>query len=655
MIYPKNFIIKFIFQKMRPCLPVFFAHCLVPLIVLVCVIIGLLASMAAAAVGPFNSLDKSKLDQSEDPIMFLQLTDVHFHHLYTDRVAFLKQLFINVSNHLRPDILILSGDVADGNNHNTAISMHMQYEGNWDIINKTFHETKILETDAKFIVVPGNHDMYGVGEDTMQSNKFRRQFFNESTIFDFQTYQIREGAHPINLVCFSPLTPPMIGAPMGLMPYVKKDLLNRIDDAYKPGQTNILINHFPLDLLWSGRNKNSKNIRKVSEQYDVMLTGHTHPPNPEISKKGDLLHIVSSPGFRTSNVTIISVDNGNPAFHKVDAAHEKQAIITYPINTDSIHSDVVFSANEFDVKVVLYSNSTDPLTLKIDDVDYTMNLYKVLKENVSLYKVHVNLTNGNHHMVVVDANYENDYFIGTTYTESKKRSGRLFSTFNVRTMLGLAIFCSLYTIIRIIPFWLIGDAKEKLDNFQKILSGETESKEIPIYMQLVLGMFDYFTRYRHLSLFSYILMVVLTLWIFVLPLFISGMDTKYAAVFIYGSVVNGDITYFATIFMVWLLYSIFFLMPIGSFVSLYYETKKAIWEMVILCIPILFIVCVWFVFAYVAGEAKSIFGSTFTWVAIIGIILIILDIYFDRKKECSKTSAANEEENHEPVKQEAEL
>ncbi|KAI5515781.1 helicase related family [Trichomonas vaginalis G3] len=628
---------------MRPCLPVFFAHCLTPLIVLACMIIGIGSMMAGGKVGPFNSLDPNTLNLTDDPVMFLQLTDVHFHHLYTERLQHLNKLFKNVINNLRPDVLVISGDVADGNNHNSAISFHKQYEGNWRVIIETIIDSKILESDAMFIPVPGNHDMYGVYADTNESNRFRRQFFSDSTEFDFQTYHVNEGNHPINVVCFSPITPPMISAPLGLMPYVKSKLLDKIENAYKPGETNILINHFPLPLLWSGKNKNKKNIKNISYMYDVMLTGHTHPRNPEITKKESLLHVVSSPGFMTSNVTIISIDNGFSSFHKVDSSNNRQAIITYPINTNSITSRVVFSKSDIDVRVVLYGNNSDPLQLKIDDQEpITMNLIKILKENVSLFSINVSLSKGKHTMEVIGANYANEYFVGDEYEEKSKSS--IMGFMNVNLLIGLVVFLCIYTIIRIIPIWKLPTLEDKLNEFQSVLSGEKDKGSMSVLMQLCLGILDYFTRYRHLSLFGYILMVIMTLWVYVLPLFISGMDQKYGVVFAYGSVVDGDITYFATVFIIWVFYYIFYLMPLGSFLSLYYETKKSIWEMVIFCIPIIFIIFVWFVFSYVTGEAKSIFGSTFTWIALLGVILTIFDMVLTQKNQSRKTSSSPDED-----------
>lgn len=69
-------------MKCRPFCAVFSSHFFVPIVVFVITFIGILTAYLDETVPAFSSNSKSNLDQSDDPVDIIQLTDLHFTHVW---------------------------------------------------------------------------------------------------------------------------------------------------------------------------------------------------------------------------------------------------------------------------------------------------------------------------------------------------------------------------------------------------------------------------------------------------------------------------------------------------------------------------------------------------------------------------------------------
>lgn len=273
-----------------------------------------------------------------------------------------------VIQNYNPNILLFSGDMADGSNSSNMLSYHMQYQQNWDEVNKSLIEAKVFELNATKIFLAGNHDMFGISKDDMESNKFRKMFYNESTDWEFQKYQLQAGKKLLNIVCFNPVRPPSGSSPLGIFPYVRRKLLNKLEANYDENAYNIIVNHFPRRFLWSSKSATGKSIKDITNMYDVMLTGHRHPRYNVITTIDGLLHVISPAlAWGGRNFNILTIDNGHFIAHTIINSSDNQALITYPVPKDQITPKTIFSVNEFDVKVLFYGNDYSNLSLMIDD------------------------------------------------------------------------------------------------------------------------------------------------------------------------------------------------------------------------------------------------------------------------------------------------
>lgn len=621
---------------------VFFSHCFVPLTVLAFVLLGILSTYFAIKIPSFPSLPKKSLIFSDDPFYITQLSDLHYTHLDEKTYARLTKFLVDVIKNYNPMLFLVTGDISDGTNTHSMFSYHMQYEGNWDAINRSFNEAKVFERDMDRVFIAGNHDMFAVAKDDMKSNKFRAMFYNESIDFEFQQYRFAN--NKINMVCFNPLVPPFPSAPFGVFPYVNKKLLNKLENAVDKNALNILVNHFPRRFMFSLTSKHGRRIRQVASLYDVMLTGHRHPQKTFITTHDGLLHVTAPAGKAGNWFTLTTIDNGFVSSHHINSAQTNQAVITYPIPADQLTPKVVFEQNNLPIRVLFFGNKTDKLQLKIDGKieQKPLVLQKVIKENVSLLSCDVTLRPGEHNIEVVNGNYNNTYFIGEC-TETKYSMEVLFKIYRISSLMftvsmttdpylliGLCIFMCFYTFVRVLPIWKINFVKEKLDKFSKFMRNETDNMRL--LEQLLCGVLDYFTKYKNLPMMSYIVMIVLTVWVYFIPFILSGMDQKHGIVFMFGMATGTDVKFMGFTFLVWIVYDVFYVLGLGTFASYFYEEKRCIWELVLAAIPVVVLVIAWPFAAYITGLTKAILGSPFTWIGLCGIVFIIVDmIGFKRK------------------------
>ena len=610
--------------------------------------------MFSGSSGPFYSLT-DELNEDSTPSYIAQITDVHYHDLYPERTKHNTEIIKSILDYFDPHVLTITGDIADSSDSKNMVKFHKYFQKNWDEWNKSYYDSglhKKKEDGTVFIPVAGNHDQMAIPDDTPENNPFRRYFLNDEDDFIIQTYEVaNDGQKDFNLVAFNPVFPPASSGPLSMMPFVTEETLKKLEQTIKEDHINILLCHFPRGLLWSNKDASGKKIRELTKRFDLMLTGHTHPMSLEVTRNDGLLHVVGAVEKETDNFTLVTFDNNMPSIHNIKADTQKQLIVTYPISSDSITSKCIFNKNSFDVRVLYFSGSDKAdIKLSIDGVQKTdkMTYVSDVKEGATFYKYPVSDLSDGYHDIFVEAEgavgYHMQFFVGSTYP--KHSDGFSMNQLTMAPFtLGIAVFCSIYTIIRIIPLWLIPGAKELLNKFSDLMEGKAEeaADELPKWKVLLIGCLDYITRFRRLGLISYIVLIFDTLWIFFIPVYIAPVEYKRICVFVWGTTIDGDIKFFMMTFMVWMFYSLLFLLPIGSFAALWREPKLPLWEMIIFGIVLLFIVIVWFIVAYFAGDVFTMFASPMTYIAVISIVLVIIDNILINRKERNQQVQSSEE------------
>ena len=636
-----------------PRLAFFSSHCFIPLFLLVVFIITFLSYFLSSSEGPFYS-QNAELNNSLIPTYLIQLSDLHFNHYMPERVQRNTQKLQAITSFFNPPILIITGDIVDSLDSSNALNFHHRSEGNWNAWNQSYYQSGIRNiSDLLFIPISGNHDNMAIPADNKEEHPFRAYFLTDEQETTFQEYTINPSTQgsPINFIAFNPITPPSPSGMLCMMPFVYDETIQELKNKVKNNHINILMNHFPRNLLWSDTDSSGKSVREATSHYDLMLAGHTHPMVQEISRKDGLLHVTAS-AYHTDNVTLITFDNNQINVHNIYPFTNEQIVVTYPISSKSLTSKTVFNKNSFDIRAIYFSHNIDEtLICEIDSrVIGSLTYKETIRENALLYTLQLsNISNGHHTMSIRPSSsnnpnqtYRMDFFVGDEF-EKIKTSFSISSNYMSGLAIGLTAFITLYNLIRITPLWLIPQIKEILNDFDEYVEGKVT--DLPGWKVFAYSCLDFITRFRRMTALSFWTLVFLNLWYFFIPLFISPVEYKTAAVFVWGAVIDGHLRYHLMTFAVWMLYLLLFVMPIGSFAALRGEKYRTIWEAVIYIIVFIVALIIWFIVANFSGAVLSIFGSPLTYIAIASIIIVFVDAFYckksNQKTENSESSSSS--------------
>ena len=643
-------------NEKRPRMPrcaFFSSHCFVPLFVFMIIILTYVSLFTGFKEGPFSSLDK-EINYSQKPTFLIQLSDLHFHHFNKKRTEKNFNKFKSIAENFNPPILIISGDLTDSCNHSLILNYHQNNEGDWQAFNDSFINSGLTNiSDLLFIPIAGNHDEMAIPEDIPEKHPFRQKFLNNSQSFRFQRYIYDHNTEiPFNFIAFHPSIPPTPSAPMGIMPYVNKEAIEQLKQQKMKNHLNILVTHYPRSMMWSDPASTGKNIREATEDFDLVLTGHTHPMIPEISRFGDkmLHHIATS--FMSNNFSIITFDNNMINIHNVKAFQKEQIVVTYPISSNCVTSNTIFNKNSFELRTLYFSNNeTAKLLVEIDSKTIgELHFKEKLGEKVSLYALNIsNIENGHHFLKIYSENEPNnyftmDFFVGDILKKSKASFGT--SRINASSLIiGITAFVIIYSIIRLIPFWKLSKIHEILMKYDQYIE---QGIDLPFYKIFVYGIIDYFTKFRRISKISFIIIFILNVWIFLLPLLCAPLDDKKVIAFLWGIVIDGKVYHDIVPIIICLFYIVMFVLPIGSFAAYRKESFYKNWESILFLIEIFFILIVWFIVGNLAGGSFSVFTSPITYFGLIGLIIILFDAFYKRKEtfDSQKSSSGQYLLNH---------
>ncbi|KAI5510462.1 metallo-dependent phosphatases family [Trichomonas vaginalis G3] len=631
----------------------FSSHYLVPLASYIIIAICLSFRYKNDLIDTFSSVYPTHFSQTEDPAYIVQLSDLHVSHIDKETENIRKYLSI-VLKHLNPDTIIFSGDLVEGNNASSTLSYHIQYQENWEQLAKVFSDSGITNSSAQMIFSAGNHDVFGVSDDTPEKNYFRRFFLKDETPFDLQTYKLNKSGAPINVVVCNPMKPPAAPGPFGIMPQIDDRLLEKVEKSYDQEAINILVNHFPVFTLWSGRTRtNHKNYKEVSANYDVILTGHLHQQSQVINRNNGNLEVITTSPINTRNVTVLTIDNGNIAVHTIDPANEYQALITYPINVNSLTSKSIFNQKDCKIKVLIFGDNSKPVNIKIDNKEIVqLKLSKVLKNNVTLFTKRIKLEDGYHTIEVIGANYIQNYYIGDeipshyeknplVYADGFQTFASIIQPYGVQCLI---IFFSVMAFIRIIPLWKLPKVEAILNSYD---NDQTES-EISYQRLILLSILDYFTKFRRIPLISYSYLIILTIWTFYLPMFRLLIDDWYCTLYGTGLYYENEWRIYSLNYMIWLIYISLLVLPVGTLFSYLYEKKKQVLDIVLVSIPPTFVELVLVVLIVICGKVNSLIRSNIFYMNILIFVILIGEYIYKRYIEDSQPGK-EEIDNQDPL------
>ena len=560
---------------------VFLSHCLIPLFIFAVMFLSISLFITQNYCGPFYS-SEYELDDSIIPDYFVQVSDMHYNHLLPDQVQKHFQLFKGINDNLNPKILIFTGDIVHSINSTTDVSFHHYTQENWDSFNVTYNQSGLPFYPGMItIACAGNHDEFTIAYDDLEHHPFRRYFLKDNeTPFIFDNFQMNgeNGSLPYNFVIYNPIYPPVPTGPMNTNPFVPQDHIQKLKSYIMKDYLNILICHYPVPFMWSDFDISSKSLKEAVSLYDIMISGHLHPPVPLNYRYAGMFNSAAAQQItQGTNTSVYTIDHNLFSVHNIDVTQPKPLLITYPLPEDSITSRAIFNKHSFNVRVLHLSEEiSNNITVTIDNYNYgTMNFVKETRKGVQFYSLPVNnITDGFHSIHVKDmvseSEYIMDFFVGDEYPKQRFSWEMDSWYYDTRFLVGILVFTSLYAASRLIPLWRIPSIKLKLEIFDDYLYSDDQNiAQHQLSKAQIFGysLLDFITRFRTLPLLTYLTILFDSIMVLFIPLYITPIDDKIGIFFGWGTVIDGHVTLHSFNFQYWNMYNLLFLLPIGSFAS----------------------------------------------------------------------------------------
>ena len=522
------------------------------------------------------------------------MSDLHFTQSRMESAVKTEKMLKYIGDIINPEVLLITGDLTDSSDDGGFVQVMETNLENWKMYNESRYNSGIIN-NRTLIEITGNHDIYGVYKNDSSKNYYNQfAMFPElskngnSFIVDLPIF------NKINFVTFNPMKFPFPPPPLGTIPKASKRDMDDLKKAIIPGAINIIISHYPITTIWKSSDSNGNSFESIVNQYDIYLSGHTHPEHVEFYHVDDVTNVVSPASKYNPAFGLISIDFGGIGYTECKSITENFISVTYPVPWKQLSKNHVFNLNDFSVKVLGFSNKSLNLVLYIDKQKIgNLTQIKEIKENVSLYSLPVNVKNGKHVLKIEgDSSMEFEFFVGETLP-SFKESGLM----NLKSLvIGLYAFFFIYAVLHFVPFWLL--FKDKLKDFSEFLFYGEGTYSIP--KQILYGLLHFWTRLRNVPLLIYIYLIFLSLWIYIIPYIEMKIEGNVIPIFLWGYISNGvnhDMISILIIFCYYLL----FIIPLINIIGLYFENDKMcvsqIIEFVLFSISILFATIIWFIIA----------------------------------------------------------
>lgn len=404
--------------------------------------------------GPITS---SKLttpwNDSEDPAVIAQLTDVHVNNLEPIKGQNLHQAINACAQWNIRDILI-TGDLVDNWGYRSFGKYGQQHEPDF----QAYHN--ILEgicpdsnCNKRLTETAGNHDLFGLFRYSSSRNNYRK--YARSAPQDVSRFW----ASPVetNDFILLPLNPfrfPTPHAKFDFWVMQTTEILDRLEKGLKeatemshkhPGRPKpiILLCHYPaklwiLDFVRSSTGKTFKEILQNSE-IALYLSGHIHPDKSKYVHYQGILEVCAQDLAQHNAYSIITIDNGR-AYHRTYDIHEvPKVLLTHPIPSTMLTKLMPFSEKTTSIRLLSMNKS---LNIQVSGaVNGKMKCVRQLKNGAWLYTHPLtNLENGLHTLEFSgDWEYKVEFFVGKTIESFTEDDYSSFNCFIVSGFVGVFI------------------------------------------------------------------------------------------------------------------------------------------------------------------------------------------------------------------------
>ena len=345
-------------------------------------------------------------DEDKDPVVITHITDLHISNFYEHSIPNFKASLNVISNYIKPTFNVITGDIADNLIKIGWPRKSGQVEEHFKLYNQFIKEAGVYDYTIEAI---GNHDSWGISKITNESNVIKYFAHNNFTPSSFVE------KNGIRIVTLNPYRAPTGVNPLINNPRLEKQYLAALEENLKyPTKSNdtltIVITHYPSTTL-SPQSKTPNTglsyLELVSScNVPVILNGHIHRAAVSISQNLDVVEITGAPSKMKSVFGILSIDNGQINYARINSTNPSYATISYP-GSSLYTSSVISSYNGF-VRLISFCSEAAHFSaelmqsgkdskkcdlVKLRNISETATLYQCQfpssEKYKGLYKLHV--------------------------------------------------------------------------------------------------------------------------------------------------------------------------------------------------------------------------------------------------------------------------
>lgn len=369
-----------------------------------------------------------------------------------------------------------------------------------------------------------------------------------------ENFQIRvfEVGRVLTVIALNPLSFPFVHSPLIMNMPLPAKILDILQDKVEKSEGKcIVVSHFPIGSIKSGKSSNGKSLTDIvdnTEKVAAYLSGHWHPENPasfHYGKKG--VDIVATASFKREKFGIVSIDNGEISWSPVDINKPTNGVITYPIPADQLSSSSIFNDKEnSEIRVVMFSDKNDlKIQFKIIDkinsktvFNGFLNYKKQLVNGRSLYSFPFNSCIkdfGEYHV-----EFNGDFVVKNFVTFKRKEIGYFTGLYAVIPYIYAIFVCILIFITILIPFNCCC-FQFKFDKIEEWIETSVGGSLSHWLISIFGGFLLVRSRFQQLPLLFKIFGFLTVLYSVLGPLFFTQVEKAFGFVWLFGYVLNSKV------------------------------------------------------------------------------------------------------------------
>jgi hypothetical protein len=298
--------------------------------------------------------------------------------------------------------VIITGDLAD--NYfvsDDGTTLCGQVEENFKIYQNITRDA--FEKGISIIDMTGNHDSFAVpyfssDQHYVLNYSVTLSLKNLSAIEDYWVTNTVIGDIEIISLCFEEF--PTVRASMGYRITPSQYILDFVEARLQEpplAKIRIVALHYSTFHLFNVSRSTSGQVLSeilVNNKVDFIINGHTHPETAIFCHHNGILEINGVDSKSHQKYAILTFDRGQMAYHELPIRDELFALLTYPIPKPQVSNKTKFDVGNTDIRVIVFSSSQTVNILASGDVSGKLQFNRLIRENLSLYTLPMNLSHG---------------------------------------------------------------------------------------------------------------------------------------------------------------------------------------------------------------------------------------------------------------------